>query len=329
MGNNTLHSVTYTVDDSDLSLLELWVKLEQIVPSKILKYANIWDVYRLWTAAATGTSAKAIKIAGCPVEFDGTKIKVYLGFYSWPSKPDLIYNVTPALGTIFSTEIIKKPREFSVFVDNSSEVSLDFYLEDATIIWESPCFNSVGELIPYPTAIFDGIKLKFNRECFGAVRIFGKAVGQYHVCEMILDKEIKEEGVPEEEIKEQSEYTKDGVEYHILSKIPTTRFNGYKIENLENTITATWLNEEMLTMTEQLPLEIPQCVQDILAFCPGLFPYILLWCETISTRQVYYNTCTNPAEVVAIFDGEDPQSYCSKMSSFTDPSPWLRSLING
>jgi len=327
MGNTTLHSVTYTVDTSD-SLLDLWVKLEQIIPSKNLQYAGVWDVYKLWTAAVTGTSARAMKIAGCPVEFDGTKIKVYLGFYSWPSNPDLIYNVTPALGTIFSTEIVKKSREFSVFVDNSSEISLDFYLEDATIVWESPCYNSVGEMIPRPSAVCNGTKIQFSSEVFGAVRIFGKAVGQYHVCEMVLDKEIAEEPTPTEELNEQALYTKNGTQYHIVSGIPSTRLNGYKIENLENTITVTWLNTEGLTMTEQMPLEIPQCVQDILAFCPGLFPYVLLWCDTISTRQVYYNSCVDPAEVIAVFDGNDPQSYCSKMSSFTDPGPWLRSLLN-
>lgn len=317
-------SVTYTKDDSSSSG-KIWVKLEQIVPSRILQFASLSSVYQLWLSAATGVSAKTVRVNGCPVEFDGTKIKVYLGFYSWPSTPTLDYSVSSAIGTIFSTTNVRKDREFSVFVDNASEIDLDFYLENASIVWESPCYDSEGSLIPTPTSTFYGNRVVFSRQVFGAARIKGKAVGKYHVNEMVLDKSLTTEQIPAEELKSAAQYSKNGIEYFIINPLSTTRQNSFRIENVENTITAKWLNLAKEVETVQLKLEVPQCVKDILSFCPGMYSYVLLWCDKSSTRQVYFNACTG--KVIMVLNDVNPQRYCTKMVSLKDPGPWLHSLL--
>ena len=156
---------------------------------------------------------------------------------------------------------------------------------------------------------------------FGALRIKGKAIGGYYLAWMTMSKPLTEEEISAEEIQEQiEEELSDG--RVVLSARPTTRLNGYKIENLENTITASWIDTDGSTATEQMRLEIPQCVQDVLAFCPDMYKVIVMLCETVATRQVYYSTCEDD-KVVYIKDGVDPISYCRDITGQkVSPSLW-------
>lgn len=298
---------------------DVWVRLEQVLPSRLSYYASIRDIYKMWNAAVTGKSARTIRPTGCPIGFSGSDIYVWLGVYAWPSHPDLLYTLTAALGTVGEAQIIHKEKEFSVFVDNATTIDLPYYCEGLTWEWESPCFDRDGGQITPPEITDHGSWLEFSTEVFGGLRLRGTAVGGYHVSEMILSKPLTVEELTEEQQEiiqdeEQEEYESEGIMIYVPKR--PTRLNGYKIENLQNTITASWIEPDGSTDTDQLRLEIPPCVEEALAFCPDMYRTIILLCEDISTRNVYYSTCTG--EVVAIWDGIDPMKYCVDISGTTD-----------
>lgn len=304
---------------------EPFVALEQIVPAANTQYASMADVYALWLAAATGTSARTLRPNGCPIEFSGADVIVRLGFYAWPSDPDLVFTLAAALGELSTWQLVEIPREFSVFINNADQIDLPYYMREVSKEWETPAFDRRGNGIPKPTITVLGTRAKFSTEVFGAVRFSGLAVGFYVESIMTLRRELTSEEVPIEEIAEQQHFTDDGIEYFITSPISATRLNGYKVENLQNTITASWPKLDGTIDSEQLRLKIPQCVEDALALCPGMYQHVLRWCDTITPWQAYYNACKGT--MIGVWPGDNPTRYCSQITMSEDPGPWLRGLL--
>lgn len=296
-----------------------WVRLEQILPAKTARYANLADVYQAWTYAATGKSNRAVRPRGCPVEFDGSIVRFFIGFYAWPSNPELPYQLTSTLGEVGPQQLARLPREFSAFANNTRIIDLECWMEDVTVAWETPVWDRYGSRIAVPKITNHSTYLEFDRECFGALRIKGRAVGGYHVLTVEIDKEIWDEPEAPRPEQQQGDITFINQLYHNTT-------NSNKIGRIEPVITATWQAAENIAAADQLKLEVPQCVLDVLAYCPGNPLYLLNWCETISKTQVYYSACDGA--ILKVCNGLDPHKYCSQIALDTDPGPWLRRLIS-
>jgi len=297
----------------------LWVRLEQIVPAKTQRYASLADLYRSWMYAASGKSASRVRMSGCPVEFDGTVVRFFLGFYAWPSDPELPYQLTTTIGQVGPQQLVELPREFSAFANNATIIDLECYMVDVTVVWETPVYDRYGEQIEEPEVVNMGNHLKLSHEIFGALRISGKAVGGYHVLAVEVDKGLWNE--PNAPAPEQVQGDKT-----FINQLPENTTNSNKISNIEATVTAFWLGvKNNNTDTDQLRLEVPQCVLDILNWCPGNPLFVLDWCHEVSSTQVYYSTCTG--EVLKVCNGLDPQRYCTRVELQQDPGPWLRGLL--
>ena len=273
--------------DSFFGSDESWVKLEQKLESELAYYASIRDIYKMWTLAVSGKSAHSYKPIGCPVEFIGSDIYVYLGFYVWPSNPDLLYHLAASLGTIGPIQKIELQREFSGFVDNSNYWEFPYYMEDVTVEWETPTFNSYGDSITEPSITITNTKLEFSSEVFGAFRVKGKAIGGYYLLTIVLNKPMTQEEITEEDIKNNIiQQIQD--KKIVFSPPPIVKLNSYKIENLESTVTADWLLLDGTTETEQLEFEIPQCVKDILNFCPNMYQTFYSTSLLFNLQRRYY-----------------------------------------
>ncbi len=313
------HSITLNYVSPESSAGEIWAHIEQIKPPAILQYASLRDVYRLWLAAATGRSARAIRPEGCPVEFIGSKTHIYLGFYVWPSSDLLAYAVTAAQGELSSPAPIRKLREKSYLVDGDT-LKLPYRMEDAEITWQTPCFLTDNtRLDADPEWISTGTEIRFSEPVFGVCRVKGKACGMSYVCEMIFDKEvIEDDAVPAAEDISNTKYMVYDVNgYRSILPAPVN-LNSNKIENLQNTITTSWIDDGR-TVTEQLRLEIPDCVQSVLSFCPGEYMTTEIICREVTDKVVYYNGCTGEF----LFTDEKPgMSFCSKIDLQDRPS-WL------
>lgn len=296
-----------------------WVRLEQIMPPAISQFASLRDVYLLWMAASTGTSARTLRATGCPVEFVGSEIHVYLGFYAWPSDPALPFDFASALPTssIGERQAVRKQRQMSLLINNANRCELEYYLEEVDIEWETPCYDRYGAEIEHPEVTIHSTWIDFSTEIFAVIRVTGMAIGETAVCEMVLDRPMTEEAISE---AEQDEIKRKNLEADILAPVPKSRLNGYKVENLENTITVTWQDLDGSTRTDQLRLEIPLCVQEVLKFCPDMFKTILILCLKTSTLQVYYNACKWD-HVIAAIEGANPQRWCTRIDKGIE-GPW-------
>ncbi|MFA6135481.1 MAG: hypothetical protein WC869_15825 [Phycisphaerae bacterium] len=294
---------------------DAWAHLEQIVPAEVDDYASLKDVHDLWLAAATGKSAELLRASNCPVEFSGDTILIHLGFYVWPSYPDLQFSLSAALGEINAGRKIAKPREFSLFVDNRSNIDLDFYMEQVSVTWESPTFDRFGAAIRPPGyTVIDGVTIKFDTEVFGAVRITGTAVGFHHVVTMTIEKPVTAIEDPPPAQLPDDDMVITGVNPYVQDQ------DSVKIESLENTLAVTWQDGDK-TENEQLRLVIPKCVSALLAMCPDMFRTIVLICSETSTTTVYFNACNG--EIISEVPGKDPRSFCSVLpSSGATANPW-------
>ena len=308
-----------------------WVRLEQIVPAETNQFAALEDLYRSWMYAASGLSARMFRPAGCPVEFDGRVVRFFLGFYSWPSHPDLRYELISNIGTLGPTQIVGDIREFTLFANNVIGLPLPYYMESVTVAWESPVFDRYGSQILEPEIFNHNTHLIFSRESFGALRISGIARGGYHVLTVEVDRENEE--IP----TAAPERTGDDNTYY-LDEQPLENAN--RIENLEPTVRAIWekgatdtlVDQELTLEEEKLSIEVPLCVQEALTACPGDGSalgggkYVSRWCESNSGWQVYYSTCDG--SVLQGRKGQNPRRYCSGAAiSASSLGLWLRRAL--
>lgn len=294
------------------------VRLEQIIPATTKKFASLADLYRAWTLASSGISSRTYRVGDCPVEFDGNIVRFFLSFYTWPTDPNLQYKITTTLGEVSEPQEINLTREYFDFADNVQSIDLPYYLEDAELNWETPTYNKYGERIPAPEITNNHNSIALSSEVFGGLQIKGTAIGDYYVVTIEIEKEQWE---PVEE--EPSTVVSDVI---IVTDLSPERLNASSITNIKCTVTASWTNETGGVETEQLALAIPQCVLDVLSYCPGdEIMYYLQWCEEVANRKVYYSTCDG--KVLAVFDGVNPKTYCAKIPMEKDPGDWLRSLM--
>lgn len=71
---------------------------------------------------------------------------------------------------------------------------------------------------------------------------------------------------------------------------------GYKIENLQNTITVTWKNDENEDVSDTITLDIPPCVEALLSLCDdgsskGSIKCLDRDCDARPIYRAYFNTC--------------------------------------
>lgn len=308
------------VPESESAYKSCWVRLEQIMPDEAKQLASAADVYNMWMAAALGKSAVRLRPDNCPVEFDGSITRVFLGFYVWKSKPTLKYSLSAALGNIGRVSPVHPTRSFSAVVDNSDRYALPFYMSTVTVTWETPAFNEYGErylLAPMPRLV-DGIWLVWDTPVFGAIRISGIAVGDAVVLEMEFERVITTRPYREDEEQKWHEGPNGSI---ILTPTPESYRDSNSISDLKNAITVTSECssdavensdvENVQVTTEIHDVTIPWCVKKALSVCPGEDDIADLFCEELSEKTVYFNTCNG--KVLGSKGGDSGSTFCSKI----------------
>lgn len=308
-----------------------WVRVEQIIPEEVENFANIADVYNLWMSAATGRSAVALRPDGCPVEFEGKITRVFLGFYIWPSRLDLQYSLTVAMGKLGDARQVRPLRAFSAVLDLADRHALPYYMSSATVRWETPAFNAAGEQIlpPPQPRLVDGIWLVWDEPLYGVIRVNGPAVGQSVILTMEFEREIISRPMTDDEIQTWRSVPGGGL---ILTPSPESTYDSHRITDIKNAITVhspcggdgvdkgdvettTWASETT-------DIIIPECVKRALELCPGDLDDTLLNCDALPDKRVYYNACTGA--VLGTEEGDDGSSYCSRIDTAPEASqPWL------
>lgn len=255
-----------------------FVTLEQPAAPVSTDLLRIETLYRMWyRAILDGHSAQLLRPAGCPVSFfDGAAI-VELDFYALPSSADLRFELGSSIGTIGPAQIVELPRARDLIVPLVDTVELDFLpVSDPQLFWQTPCYAADGSELAEQELRVIGTTIRFAQQLFGVARMAATAWGHKHRLTVVIDKG----------------------DNRITLEPPV--------------ITVAWRNTAGETVTSQLELQVPECVQAALAICDGDGQSRSSFCaqkqDEISTVNVYYSTCTG--EILSIRNGSDPEGFC-------------------
>lgn len=287
---DTALSISFSADGDTTTTDSIFVHLEQVVPNEQQNTVTMFDIQQMVSRARNGMSARTYKSPGCPAYIDGDSIVMNFDFYAWPSDPDLVYALTSGLGNITDPQITHKQVQFSVTFEMSDVVEFDFILEsiDGEPEWETECIDSKGQVVNDVTVEMDGYTtLRASAVMFGVVRITGTKRGARHTLTSRLVKH--QPTVPTEEefadldagrylsyndflqmywpSSNVNSWTDVNGVGQSVSSVPVNH-TGLKLTNLKVSVTAHWV-VGLEEKTDQLIIEAPQCIKDLLAACDG------------------------------------------------------------
>lgn len=230
----------------------IWLNLQQEPIPEIMRALSFLEIEEMFYAALSGLSSRVYESDACPLTVNKGEVIVWINLFVWPHRMDMNYGLSAAIGEISDPERLTRPREFDLLFPMTSERELDFLIdqEDPPVFsWQTPAYDEQGRVIPHPGITVSGNKVKLSRTAFGSVRVKCRALGYGYTVVMRLEK-FKEEADPDAPLGSPPNMT------------------GYKIENLANSITATWRGADGSAQSKILKLEIPKCVESYLATCP-------------------------------------------------------------
>ncbi len=238
----------------------VWVNIEQDIPDEYDQAATYADLVQMMAYAKSGDSARKYRKAGCTATFYEDTVSFDLIVYVWPSRLNLAYQAKVSLGTVSRGESVAIEREGNVVFGLTDSVELPCVMDLASIGWESGCYNESSEKIATPAVTHDGAYITLDQSCFGVLRIAGNALGFKHTVTITVEKTEAD-----------------------------------SISGLAPVFSLTYVDADGEEQTEELELEIPQCIIDYLETCPdGL---IMSGSADVTTpgeprAVIYYSTCT-------------------------------------
>jgi hypothetical protein len=250
--------LTITLQSPTSAASQDWVHLEQ--PGVNSNRITRDDFERMLALVLTGNSAHQYMQPDCPAVVGEESISTDLTFFSWPSRLDLPYTIGTELTVKGSPVSVRLDREFDAVARLSDVVDLPYFMEGIIAFWQTPCYNRLGEWVDPAIITPAGSRLLLSAEVFGVLRVIGTARGSRHTLTL---------------------------------QVPKTAAT--KITDLKPTVSALWglVREDGTQENEQLELEIPGCVEDLLAVCPdGELVRSKVTPAVASTDPtIYYSTC--------------------------------------
>lgn len=246
-----------------------WLNLYQQPLSEIVQKAGTVDLVDMWYQVLSGQSARKYVDSDCPATIDENGVvTIPLDFWVFPSELTLNYQLSAGIGEISEPVLDTISREVDLVFDYSASQDLDFIIESLSHSFETAAYDSFSQVIATPALTFDGYQVQLSHSCWCVVRLKVAAKGWRHRVTMQLQKYEQQEN-------------EDG----------ELNWTGYKIENIDNSIQATWLDNGELQSAE-LDLVIPPCVEDYLATCDDGEIKSLISQDGESHYMVWYSTCT-------------------------------------
>lgn len=258
-----------TVDDS------VFVHLEQ---EEIFNELDMGGVYQMWINAKAGRSARNVNASQCDVAFQDDKVFFSIPFNVFPSSMTLPYALTVSYGEIAEeSHVLQNETEFPVFFDRTDGINNNRIYTNVKFSEKTPCFNVDGSDRPSPDVTVGDTYFEVDDAVFWVLQGSGVENGYTHY----VDFEIS---------------TKD------------EEGNDIAITSIESTVTVSWTGEDGETYTEQLTLEIPDCILNSLQLCNGKPSMVCHKCEGY-ILLVYFSTCTGEVLSTRKVDKYDNSNY--------------------
>ena len=186
------------------------------------------DLATMLALVMSGTSARAYKPENCEATVLSDEIIADLAVKVWPSSLDIAYGIVGDLVTIGEKTALQEWHEFDLIVPMSNTVDIPYLCTEATVTWQTPAYNSRGVEVDKPSITKSANKLVLGAEVFGVLRVKCLALGWRHALQFSWAKT-----------------------------------DASAITNLKPAVVVSWAEGE-----ERLELELPGCIEALLAFCP-------------------------------------------------------------
>lgn len=275
-------SMTVNFVDRALSQYSTWVKMEQEPISETGDTANLYDIFQMIGQAAGGLSSKFYTPDIDNVRFVGGTIYIDLDFWVFPSSLDLAYSLSINQGDIGSKGFEEVSKSGNIVVPLTSELQMPYLVTgDSELAWETPVYDSLGNLLESPEITIEGPYITFPQDVFGILRANIKAQGYKYTATLSFPKAYPEDVIGV--IKDQTQFS--------------------SIKNVSCTVICSFQDEESgETMQETLTLEVPDIIADLLGTCPSGNTSYHDPCffsddpdceekESAYVTRIYYSTC--------------------------------------
>lgn len=186
------------------------------------------DLAVMLALVQSGTSARAYKPANCEASVLADQVVADLVLKVWPSSLSITYSLTAALVTVGGKSALQEWHEFDLIIPMATSVELPYLCENITMTWQTPAYNRQGVEVERPTIDKTGNTLRLSSEVFGVLRVRCLALGWQHDL-----------------------------------RFSWSKTDAAAITSLKPAVVASWAGGE-----ERLELELPGCLEALLAFCP-------------------------------------------------------------
>jgi len=278
MSLSQTHKVNFSEDSLDLD--SVWINMEQEYISETSQDANLFDIFQMMGRSASGLTSFSYEPTELSfLSFSSTSIKLNLDFWVFPSNLDLAYSLRINTGSIHSKVYEEVPRVGNIVIPLQNQIKLPYLIDQSlsTFTWETPIYNSVGQLLNSQTINIEGPYLYFNEEIFGVIRANAVAKGHRHTATLTF---------PKSTIGRQE-----------IAGLVSNQLNFNSITNTKCSVICTYIDLKGDVQEEILELKIPKSVVDLLAECPNGRLRSNPRCDAsesayTSRLTIYYSTCT-------------------------------------
>ncbi len=280
MSNTAIQNISFagnTYADDDI-----WVKMEQEEVSETAENANLSDIFQMLGRSASGLTAFSYRPPGMSyVVYTHSLITVDIDFWVFPSDLDLAYSLSINQGTLSSKTYDEVEKVGNIVVPLSDQIQMPYLLNEnaSSLGWETPVYNSLGEVLDSVPLVIDGAYITFLEDVFGVIRARFFAKGYRYTATLTFPKSPDGRAQLRGLINNQSSFT--------------------SIVNIACTVICTFIDENGNTQEEVLELKIPSAVADLLAECPSTGEIVADPRPDVAEEDIptyittyYYSTCT-------------------------------------
>lgn len=186
------------------------------------------DLAVMLALVQSGTSAHAYKPANCEASVLADQVAADLVLEVWPSSLAITYSLAADLVTVGAKSALQEWHEFDLIIPMATSVDLPYLCDTITMTWQTPAYNRHGMEVERPTIDKFGNTLLLSAEVFGVLRVRCLALGWQHDLRFVWAKT-----------------------------------DAAAITGLKPAVVASWIGGN-----ERLELELPGCLEALLAFCP-------------------------------------------------------------
>ncbi len=166
-------TTTYRADQTTSATIAPWLKLDQPDYNQTDTFANISTILTMVNLARAGQNAQqALELCDGLVTLEDGAFEWTAKVYVYVSDENLEYSLKATRGNYGEMTLEPVHHEQSFTFGSADSINVGLLIHDGwQAVWETPAYNSRGEIISPPNLTAKGQYLIAAQPCFGVVRL--------------------------------------------------------------------------------------------------------------------------------------------------------------